>query len=99
MAECGFFYEKGYVDTPPVLNQTLDLINRQKANAEGLMNAVKFLNEQLSLAKAEAVKEFAERLKDFDVDTHYSYASIVYELSEEDIDNLVKEMVGETNAE
>ena len=34
-----------------------DLINRQQANAEGLTNAVKFLNEQLSSAKAETVEK------------------------------------------
>lgn len=47
-----------------MLKDVLDLINRQKANAEGLTNAVKFLNEQLSSVKAEAVKEFAEAYKD-----------------------------------
>lgn len=41
------------------VTQAEEIINRQKANAEGLTNAVKFLNEQLSSAKAEAVKEFA----------------------------------------
>lgn len=52
-------------------------------------------NYCIDKSKSEAVKEFAERLKNLDVDTYYSYASIVYELSEDDIDNLVKEMVGE----
>lgn len=39
-----------YIDT---LVNALDLINRQKKNAEGLLNAVKFLNEKLSSAEAE----------------------------------------------
>ena len=79
-------------------------LNRQKAEIERLKNECFCLaNERdaykdvLDTAVTEAVKEFAARLKDFDVDTHYSYASIVYELSEEDIDNLVKEMVGADN--
>lgn len=76
----------------------LDLINRQKANAEGLINAVKFLNEKLSYAKAEAVKEFADRLKEelnnvakIKIDD-YDYFCVGLGF----IDNLVKEMVGDT---
>ena len=65
------------------LEDILDFVNRQKANAEGLTNAVKYLNEQLSSARAEAVKEFAERLKDI-------YA--VHDGFHMTIDNLVKEM-------
>ena len=37
---------------------------KYKANVEGLTNAVKFLNEQLTTAKAEAFKEFANFLVD-----------------------------------
>lgn len=48
--------------------------------------------------KAEAVKEFAERLKEYvesyDVTTGYR-VTIVHAVEEETIDNLVKEMVGE----
>ena len=48
--------------------------------------------EQLETAKAEAIKEFAERLKNECVqDGAFGYVS-AYE-----IDNLVKEMVGESN--
>lgn len=39
-----------------LLKDALDIINRQKTNAEGLTNAVKFLNEQLSSARADTVK-------------------------------------------
>lgn len=75
----------------------LDLINRQKANVEGLTNAVKYLNEQLSSAKAEAVKEFAERLKEKALTTIRSgqYITQLGVVDCYDIDNLVKEMVGE----
>ena len=68
---------------------TLDLINRQEANAEGLTNAVKYLNEQVSSAKAEAIKEFAERLKSGEYKEEYA-DHLCYM-----VDNLVKEMVGD----
>ena len=74
-----------------------DLLKREdleKSFSKTVKQFDKKLAKTVKLERAEVVKEFAERLKDFDVDTHYSYASIVYELSEEDIDNLVKEMVG-----
>ena len=48
--------------------------------------------------KSEAYKEFAERLKDRS-DSRFDYSELVFEISEGDIDNLVKEMVGEDNAE
>ena len=47
--------------------------------------------------KAEAIKEFAERLKEKS-DSRFDYSELVFEISEEDIDNLVKEMAGEDNA-
>lgn len=62
-----------------------DLINRQKANAEGLTNAVRVLNEQLSSAKAEAVKYALEWLQENQYINH----------SPERRKQLVKEMVGE----
>lgn len=77
-----------------LMKDALDLINRQKANAEGLTNAVKYLNEQLSSARAEAVKEFAERLK-FEKATGMNwFGKEHYSVKVEEIDNLVKEMAG-----
>ena len=84
---------------------TLDLINRQKAEIEKLKGSTIVSNIMESQrikreAKAEAYKEFAERLKNkiktecnpygkptFDYDTSISIMRY--------IDNLVKEMVGE----
>ena len=86
--------------------EILDLINRQKAEIEKLKGSTIVSNIMESQrikreAKAEAYKEFAERLKNkiktecnpygkptFDYDT--SLAIMRY------IDNLVKEMVGDT---
>ena len=44
--------------------------------------------------KAEAYKEFAERLKEKS-DSRFDYSELVFEISEEDIDNLAKEIIGE----
>ena len=121
---------------------TLDLINRQKAEIESNKAKIKIsaeciarqdkeierLNKQLEefkflesrvnsikntpkdtfsgalisiaegVARYEAIKEFAERLKEYvesyDVTTGYR-VTIVQAVEEETIDNLVKEMVGE----
>ena len=84
----------------------LDFINRQKAEIEGsrqrdfvyfernksLAETVKTLETRLCHARAEAIKEFAERLKaDFEKPCAYDFVCI-----ERRIDNLVKEMVGDT---
>ena len=79
-------------------------IDRQKANAKGLTNAVRVLNEQLSSAKAEAVKEFAERLHEYVngiIERHempmFPFSVAFVSGMETKIDNLVKEMVGDNN--
>ena len=82
---------------PEKSKNALDLINRQKAEIERL----KEVNEKLLIdfnglsgvikrAKAEAYKEFAERLKEMVTPFKYSFNN--------DIDNLLKELVGEDNA-
>lgn len=78
---------------------TLDLINRQKEDIERLEADNKFLEDrrwkELSEVRAEAIKEFADKLKNmlglingFD----YDCSTIFYH-----IDNLVKEMVGDSD--
>ena len=82
----------------------LDLINRQKAEIERLKQSLNielenFATEYDNKIKSEAVKEFAERLK-----TEYAKGMSWFKKKESyyvdagDIDNLVKEMVGEDNA-
>ena len=88
----------------------LDLINRQKAEIERLTKERDFYKAPSSLLakgieqiKAEAIKEFAKRLTDTILDksdrsldnpngNDYFISDVI-----EDIDNLVKEMVGEND--
>ena len=80
-----------------------EIINRQKAEIERLTNKVEELSEVLSdtiriryaEAKAEAVKEFAERLKaELEIEDSESWFEIHECVLVSEIDNLVKEMVG-----
>lgn len=79
------------------LNHTdlLGLINRQKAEIDSLKkeiqitkDAYNMLQTKNEIAKSEAVKEFASRLK-YGVPQEYGVISCY------DVDNLVKEMVGD----
>lgn len=91
-----------------LLKQSLDLINRQKAEFERLKNAYKqcawerdtFL-EQIKTAKTEAIKEFVERLKKIskEITIPYIADTTIQEMKTgmfwfgiEDFNNLVKEM-------
>lgn len=75
----------------------LDLINRQKAEIEKLKGSTIVSNIMESQrikrkAKAEAYKEFAERLKSYLLLNKKGEMSVI---SFENVDNLLKEMVGE----
>ena len=83
----------------------LDLINRQKAEIERLSNFVseercyeiarEMIPQFVRQARAEAIKEFAERLKKKSqkrVSDHYGERIFI-----QDIENLVKEMTGDQN--
>ena len=84
-------------------NLVFDLINRQKAEIKRLEKDSKRLKKvemQLDDAmkmydtiKAEAYKEFADRLKENSIAT-FSWNGVVLV---EEIDNLLKEMVGDNN--
>ena len=85
-----------------LIENALDLINRQKAETESLKHRkteLQIRNQELQHAKPEAIKEFAERLKEIiikAIDTYYTSNGGGYYLAEdtiEDIDNLVKEMM------
>ena len=77
-----------------LLKDSLDLINRQKAEIENLDRANLQLMAIMEMAQSEARKEFAERLKK--KATYYRCRDgIKYAVSISDIDNLLKEMEGE----
>ena len=105
--ECSF-KQFGDVCMDVLCRQVLDLINRQKAEIERLtvnMNAfglgMKRESERADTARAEAIKEFAERLKEnvFLADVSFGYGKECWEdaVAVIEIDNLVKEMVGDDN--
>lgn len=78
-------------------NAALDLINRQEAEIENLKGSTIVSNIMESQrikreAKAEAYKEFAKRLKSYLLLNKKGEMSVI---SFENVDNLLKEMVGE----
>lgn len=79
----------------------LDLINRQKAEIERLQKEANLvsilfqdLQERINDIKAEAYKEFAERLKRSTV-TVVLGNKIYAVATSKDVDNILKELVGE----
>ena len=77
--------------------EALDLVNQQKAEIERLQKTVVDLNANITdlifqkeKTKSEAIKEFAEMLKELP-----SVMNCEYEWLHSDIDNLVKEMMEE----
>lgn len=94
--------------TCTVYKDSIDLINHQKAEIERLrsMNRAKLatihdLQIELKTAKSEAIKEFAEKAKEKMRDlARVDFQGVDYCLiGKSFLDNLVKEMVGENNAE
>lgn len=67
----------------------IDLINRQNAEIERYKGVIKILENDIEIAKAEAIKEFAERLRERyeSVDGQY-----IDRVLNSDIDTLIKEM-------
>lgn len=90
-------FQEKYVQA---LNAALDLIIYQKVEIEKLNKKVEELSEVLSdtiriryaEAKSEAIKEFAEKLKE--ISTQGFWETDAY-VGVEQIDDLVKEMVGD----
>ena len=95
-------YLSALSDSNRIVRKAEEEINRQKAEIERLQKeanlvSIQFqdLQERTDEIKAEAYKEFAERLKEksFKTIRNYGLTKDVVEVC--DIDNLVKEMVGE----
>ena len=89
-----------------IVEYILDLINRQKAEIERLEKAIEMVDfiedlreKQIKRAKAEAITEFAERLKaqSIDIDVSFGYGKEHYTeaVAVVEIDQIAKEMIGE----
>ena len=78
--------------TTRLAKDTFDMLNRQKAEVERLKHRkteLQIRNQELQHGKSEAIKEFAEKLKNcFAISGDYLDIINI-------IDNLVKEMMGE----
>lgn len=96
-----------YMHPGALARASLALINRQKAEIERLtdlsnqlgndidikLNYIYDLEEKIETAKSEAIKEFADRLKEKKYKScEWSHGEHPYIVEECDIDNLVKEM-------
>ena len=83
-----------YTDLSDIIKEKNAEIERLNKEVDRLSQIVLYHDGHIADARAEAIKEFAKRLKKRGfADKHYEHESIVYVA---DIDNLVKEMVGET---
>ena len=100
--ECPYSIDAERCERMKLLEDILDLINHQKAEIERLKKEIQttkdayiMLQTKNAIIKSETVKEFAERLKEksFKTIRNYGLTKDVVEVC--DIDNLVKEMVGE----
>lgn len=85
-----------------LLKETDNLINRQKTEIEQWKEEANRYQtlwcEDVQIARAEAIKEFAERLKEKLHLNGVVMGSNCAIVEDTDIDNLVKEMVGDNNA-
>ena len=72
----------------------LDLMNCQQAEIERLSEENKVLSRYEDYIKAEAIKDFAERLKKVGF-YEQGTGKFIIDISENHIDNLVKEMAGD----
>ena len=83
--------------TTHLAQATLELVNRLQAEIERLKADVRFSvylgYETTNQIKAEAIKEFAEKLKK----KYKPYVILGSEVAEIEIDNLLKELAGENN--
>lgn len=82
--------------------KTLQIVEKQQAEIERLNNIKFGVDLSIGSIKTEAIKEFAERLKEnADTETYYDfydgkrYEYRISTVDVDDIDNLLKEIVGE----
>lgn len=81
--------------TYSAIQKAIDLINRQKSEIERYLHSIKLLENDVAIAKSEAIKEFAERLKDSADKTrirNLGPEKIIFYTDELKLDKLVNEM-------
>ena len=95
----GKYNVTGWCCMPKARKDALDLINRLQAENERLKSHIqegidlaKQIPEMLALTKAEAYKEFADKFKK---KLSRKYTTSLWKVYCEEIDNLLKELVGE----
>ena len=93
---------KDWVECLRLCRQALEQNDRQKAEIESLNAVSEICGEchkkyaaKIETTKSEAIKEFAERLKKKSQTYPYYEYGLIKAVPTEDIDNLVKEMVGD----
>lgn len=99
------YFHSNTIGEYPLIRKAFDLINRQQAEIERLNELLETRHkvfetkcEELEIAKAEAYKEFAERLKENINKRFVEDNTMIYRCVHiKDIDNLLKELVGEDN--
>ena len=97
--DCPCFEDGGASTTECIgnlLSNALDLINRQEAEIERLKKNNKTIMQTIADIHTEAIKEFAERLGETVTYYEDECNAFVPFVDCRDIDNLVKEMVGES---
>lgn len=102
--ECGIF-ESEESCTKTLLNSVINLIERQEAEIAQLhgrdeefllknYSFDKYYDHHITKAKAEAIKEFAERVK---MSFYYEFDELIPSIMADKIDELAKEMMGGEN--
>ena len=90
-----FNYKEG--DECIIVDDALDLINRQKAEIERLREHIELLDIEHEAIKISAIKEFAKKIKEEIAVWHFdfTYYSEILEACQR-VDNIAKRMVGES---
>ena len=81
--------ESWHMENSIYIYQLNERIDRLQADNSSMQSTLAKMSMGVEQAKAEAIKEFAERLKKI------AYKYFVYSVTVNEIDNLVKEMVGD----
>ena len=94
---CPLIKELSYC-SDDIMKYALDLIQRQQIEIDIIQKFYETQYDQtIKAAKSEAIKEFATRLEEYSYESMGNYGIIHMVVSVKDIDNLVKEMVGNDN--